>query len=113
MTNNQKTDNNVIMNVIDNLDHEISLNRTQGHIGRYVGRLKSCQAWIYECDSYFYLVSYNTIVACVDKESKIGYDFLRKVYGYTSTSAQHISKFMHEYASTCVRWYPIKENKED
>lgn len=39
------------------------------------------------------LQSYNTIVACYDETSHILYDFLRYVYGYTATSAKHISKF--------------------
>lgn len=39
------------------------------------------------------LQSYNTIVACYDETSHIFYDFLRYVYGYTSTSAKHIAKF--------------------
>lgn len=39
------------------------------------------------------LQSYNTIIAAYDETSHILYDFLRYVYGYTETSAKHISKF--------------------
>ena len=80
--------------------------------GQYVGRFRTCSASLYETTDYICLMSYNTIVAAVDKNTGIGYDFLRKVYGYTSTSSQHISKFFKEYASYYIRYYPIKENKE-
>lgn len=39
------------------------------------------------------LKSYNTIVAFADCYGNV-YDFLRKVYGYTATSAKHIAKFV-------------------
>ena len=61
-------------------------------------RLDSCQAWIYEINGYKLLVSYNTFVAAVDSNGN-GYDFLRFVYGYTATSAKHISKFFYRYSS--------------
>lgn len=61
-------------------------------------RLYNCQAWM--CDIIAVksgavigtaLMSYDTVVAySIDG---IVYDFLRYVYGYTATSAQHISKF--------------------
>lgn len=41
------------------------------------------------------LRSYNTIVAIID--GSYAYDFLRLVYGYTATSAQHIAKFFSDY----------------
>ena len=46
---------------------------------------------------YYVLRSYNTIVAAIDVSNDTLYDFLRYVYGYTSTSAQHIAKFDHVY----------------
>lgn len=46
---------------------------------------------------YYVLRSYNTIVAAIDVRTDTLYDFLRYVYGYTSTSAQHISKFNQDY----------------
>ena len=48
---------------------------------------------------YYVLRSYNTIVAAIDVRTDTLYDFLRYVYGYTSTSAQHISKFSQDYGS--------------
>ena len=63
---------------------------------RYCGRLRTCNARIYETINFFVLESYNTIVACIDKKDFVCYDFLRKVYGYTNTSAQHIAKFRND-----------------
>lgn len=60
-------------------------------------KLRSCSAQVAHVDKYYVLMSYNTIVAIIDIETDTLYDFLRKVYGYTSTSAQHIAKFNHDY----------------
>ena len=46
---------------------------------------------------YYVLRSYRTIVAAIDVRTDTLYDFLRYVYGYTSTSAQHIAKFGQDY----------------
>ena len=46
---------------------------------------------------YYVLRSYRTIVAIIDIKTDTLYDFLRYVYGYTATSAQHIAKFDHDY----------------
>lgn len=46
---------------------------------------------------YYVLRSYHTIVAIIDIKTDTLYDFLRYVYGYTSTSAQHIAKFGQDY----------------
>lgn len=63
-------------------------------------RLFTCSAYYrvfvgYADETVVLLQSNNTIVAAVviNGKEKRGYDFLRYVYGYTSTSAQHISKF--------------------
>lgn len=59
---------------------------------------------------FYILKSYRTIVAVIDTEDDICYDFLRKVYGYTVTSAQHIAKFQHDYGAGtwgcayCLTW---------
>ena len=60
-------------------------------------KLRTCTAWVYESKNYYFLKSYNTIVAIIDKETDTLIDILRVVFGYTSTSAQHISKFDHDY----------------
>lgn len=48
---------------------------------------------------YYVLRSYRTIVAIIDVRTDTLYDFLRYVYGYTATSAQHISKFSKDYGN--------------
>lgn len=67
-------------------------------------RLRSCSAEvapIIDCETgellYYALRSYNTVVAAIDVRTDTLYDFLRYVYGYTSTSAQHIAKFSKDY----------------
>lgn len=63
-----------------------------------VGRLRTCNATVYVNDRYIVLISYKTAVAFIDKQEQKAYDILRLVYGYTSTSAQHIAKFFSDYA---------------
>lgn len=71
-------------------------------------KFRHCSAEVLEKDNYIMLRSYNTIVAVIDLEYGIGYDFLRLVYGYTATSAQHISKFFKDYGVLKVeRAYPV------
>lgn len=70
-------------------------------------RLRTCQAWVYASDNYFLLKSYDTFVAVINRNSGYGYDVLRYVYGYTATSAQHMSKFFNDYNAIKVyRYYP-------
>lgn len=85
------------------INHEVlsALNRfsmeTKGvTFGNWV-RLRSCSAHVANVLHYEVLMSYQTIVAIIDTDTNTLYDFLRYVYGYTSTSAQHISKFAHDY----------------
>lgn len=67
-------------------------------IGEYtINRLRSCSAEVLTTEHYHFLKSYNTIIAFIDKNTDTCYDVLRYVYGYTSTSAQHIAKFRHDY----------------
>lgn len=63
-----------------------------------MGRLRSCNATVYENERYIVLISYTTTVAFIDKREQKAYDILRLIYGYTSTSAQHIRKFFSDYA---------------
>lgn len=65
--------------------------------GIYHSRLRTCQAYVYETRDYYILRSYETLVACIHKDTDNLIDVLRMVYGYTSTSAQHIAKFSHDY----------------
>ena len=56
-------------------------------------QLKSCQAWVWETENYYVLQSYETFIACIEKATDTCYDVLRLEYGYTATSAKHISIF--------------------
>lgn len=67
--------------------------------------LNHCQAVIWSANGYTLLQSYYTIVAAIDDETGICYDWLRLVYGYTATSAQHIRKFVEKYGNGQIkRW---------
>ena len=65
----------------------------------YCIRLRTCQAWIFPTQNYYILCSYNTPIACIEKATGCCFDFLRYVYGYTATSAQHIAKFRNDYGT--------------
>lgn len=79
------------------------------HFGsRKIGKLRSCNAVVYETYGYTYLESYGTKIACIGHEDNICYDFLRLVYGYTATSAKYISKFCADYYPYGKRtYYPV------
>ena len=99
----QAVSNKKILSIINELNSEIDDGKAH-----YLERLRTCSAWVYQSENFRYLRSYNTIIACIDFRTGIGYDFLRLVYGYTSTSSQHISKFMHDYgAQNRITWYPV------
>lgn len=87
----QKEINEIVLRAYDSAMKEVD--------HHYGIRLRSCNAYVYESEHFYLLRSYNTIIACIHKKSNTMYDFLRYVYGYTSTSAQHISKFRHDYTS--------------
>ena len=84
--------NSEVMRAIDRYNEEVKQNVL--HHGK---RLRTCQAYVYETPSFYVLRSYNTVVAIIEKKTDTCYDFLRYVYGYTSTSAKHISKFDKDY----------------
>jgi len=50
----------------------------------------------------YVLQSYNTDVAYVVDNFNLGVDVLRLVYGYTSTSCQHIRKFFDDYIDKTI-----------
>ena len=85
-----------------------ALEKTHG--GYTAKRLRSCTAMVLSVPGYRLLRSYFTIVAVIDNSEGICYDVLRFVYGYTATSAQHISKFAHDYAdgNKKLTWRYIK-----
>lgn len=91
----QEKINNYCMACIDEVNTEII---TKGYIGNWK-RLRSCTAEVNETENFFVLRSYNTLVAFIDKREDTLFDVLRFVYGFTHTSAQHISKFKHDYGN--------------
>lgn len=77
-------------------------------------RLRSCTAWVYETSNYYLLKSYRTFICAIEKSTGNIYDALRWAYGYTSTSAQHIAKFRHDYNGKKQFTYrPVYEGKSN
>ena len=71
-------------------------------------RLNYCNAYVLDTANYLVLRSYQTDIAIIDKRTGVMYDFLRFVYGYTATSAQHITKFERLYEpSARFTYYPV------
>lgn len=92
MNMNRKTINEIVVG-------EISAINADGE-QRFVASLRSYNACVWETEHFYILQSYATMVAAIDKESGVMFDFLRYVYGYTTTSAQHIAKFAADYGAT-------------
>lgn len=63
-------------------------------------RLRSCQAQVIETQNYYILQSYSTYVACIRKGTGECADVLRKVYGFTRSSAKQIAYFRLDYGAT-------------
>ena len=93
-----------VENTVERLNEEIN----KGFFNSGI-RLRSCNAYVFESENFYFLRSYNTVVACIDKTTGQKYDFLRLVYGYTSTSAQHIAKFFHDYGDFRISTYTYRE----
>lgn len=93
MTEKQRQTNLVVekkrMEILKNSDH--------WWYKAKVEQLNHCQATVFDSGNYLLLRSYQTVVAGIDKKTGTCYDWLRFVYGYTSTSSQHIRKFMDKY----------------
>lgn len=84
--------NKEVLAAVDRYNEEV-----KGTFLHHGTRLRTCQAYVYELPSFYVLRSYNTVVAIIEKKTDTCYDFLRGVYGYTNTSAQHINKFDKDY----------------
>lgn len=89
--------NEEVIAIVDKYNEEVKQNGL--HHGT---RLRTCQAYVYETPSFYVLRSFNTVVAIIEKNTDTCYDFLRLVYGFTRTTAQHISKFDKDY--WCGMW---------
>lgn len=73
-----------------------------------VRRLNYCNAHILETANYYVLRSHQTDIAIIDKRTNVMYDFLRYVYGYAPSSAQHVAKFDSFFEpSARFNYYPV------
>ena len=102
----QEKINDIVLNIIDETYQEEFTEYLR------IERLRTCQAWVKETPRFFLLQSYNTIVACIEKDTDTLYDFLRFIYGFTSTSCQHIAKFNHDYSKSqhgCKNVYTYRD----
>lgn len=97
----QQNTNLVVKNELENVMGDYLRNAI------YIGRLRTCTAEVYESPTAYYLKSYGTMIAWIDKESSILYDALRLVYGYTATSAKYIAKFATDYR--CASRYTYRD----
>lgn len=95
----KKADQLKINNICDGAFNASMRELRRQMYGRPV-RLRTCTAYVYETKHFYILRSYNTFIACISKKTNVLYDNLRKEYGYTSTSAQHISKFSKDFSTT-------------
>lgn len=89
--------------------HEKHLNEWAEHQFYFgnCGRLRNCNAEVAEVGRVWVLKSYRTIIAAID-ENGICYDFLRKVYGYTASSAKQINKFCEDFNATArLTWREV------
>lgn len=93
--NMNKRENQALCNQICKEVFEYAISELKGYYSQK--RLRTCRAVVFETENYFILKSYRTIIAVIDKRTDTLYDVLRYVYGYTATSAQHISKFEKDY----------------
>lgn len=111
--NEQIEINSYVENIVKDIN---ALLRTSSPAAWY--RLYNCKAEWSQVGPWMLLRSYSTIVAAYNRVTDEFFDFLRLVYGYTATSAQHITKF-REFArsytgnmlargySPNYRWYAV------
>ena len=90
-------ENAIVLEALNNLDEAMENNGVKYLSDLKFNRLRTCSAKVARISDYIVLVSYNTMVAFI--KDGILYDVLRYVYGYTSTSAQHIAKFAKDYGA--------------
>lgn len=94
----QNNVNDLCLGVYNEAMEEYNSNKYNWH----ESRLRTCNATVIYTDNYILLKSYSTIVAILERHTGFVFDVLRKVYGYTVTSSQHISKFKSDHPHTKV-----------
>lgn len=90
----QKNINILTLAIIEDVNNELEKVYSNGKTFK---RLRTCTAYTIETENFIVLKSYATIIAVKDKRTNTFFDFLRYVYGYTSTSAQHFAKFRNTF----------------
>lgn len=71
-----------------------------------VAPLTERNAYVFETKHFYYLMSFDTVVAVIEKEMKICIDFLFLIYGYTPLGSHyHIAKFCEDYGATTIYRY--------
>lgn len=103
----QENMNKYVLQNMDKMKHELQLEYPC--VFNNSVKLRSCNAVVFESTNYYILRSYQTVVACIDKLTGQKFDFLRYVFGYTNTSAQHIRKFFSDYGDFRVNVYTYRE----
>lgn len=93
------------MNKLVEVEFDAAIRSLEMFGDRDYKQLRSCQAWVYETPCFYVLRSYGTFIAAIDKFDGNCYDALRREYGFTSTSAQHIAKFRNDYARRGAIFY--------
>lgn len=99
--------NTYVENIVNDVNALLRTSSVQWH------RLYNCTAEWCQVGDWVLLRSYSTIVAAYNVENDEIFDFLRLVYGYTATSAQHIAKFRNYCRSVTgnvgimYRWYAV------
>lgn len=104
-----KKDQQVVMNEYVVKNYSVMMDEFTEKYWYNAERLRSCQAFVAETEDFYILKSYNTIVAFINKYTGQKFDILRYVYGYTSTSAQHIAKFFSDYGDFRVSTYTYRD----
>ena len=100
-------ENDMVLVALNNLDAAMENNGVKDLSDLKFNRLRTCSAKVAMFSDYIVLVSYHTMVAFI--KDGVLYDVLRYVYGYTSTSAQHIAKFARDYgAKERHTWKDVK-----
>lgn len=98
-------ENKAVMEKLSNFDNYILNKDRTGYTWTEGVKLRSCNARVIDDGDYYVLISYHTVVAFIEKKTNTLVDILRYVYGYTSTSAQHISKFDKDYCDKTKNYW--------
>ena len=74
-----KNEQTIINQIISN-----EKSRAELELGNYysVTRLRSCQAYVYETDHYFWLKSYGTFVAFIEKTTDTCYEYFHVLVSF-------------------------------